>query len=257
MPGRHPSIPPARTGAEPRASKNRPLVRGRAHHPARPDHPARPHDSAPRCATCCTAPRRCISGALLPPPRSPPRGGGAGPSIASRLLGERPTPRCPPWPQGRHIGAGGCLYPRPLPVRRHRHHGRTCPIRGRWGRARWGPRIGQAANDNAQNYHLSPSPMRFAAHTALRVRASVWPPQAVTPPSTGCTGLRRGRPDHRKPPRPSLGRYNSGRIPEREWGRAPRIFARNSQSPPRNGRAGRPVSRRNPGRQPACRAAAP
>jgi salicylate hydroxylase len=29
-------------------------------------------------------------------------------------------------------------------------------------------RIVQAANDNAENYHLRPGPMRFAAHTALR-----------------------------------------------------------------------------------------
>jgi salicylate hydroxylase len=40
-------------------------------------------------------------------------------------------------------------------------------------------RIVQAANDNAQNYHLSPGPMRFAAHTALRIAQRV-APQAVT-----------------------------------------------------------------------------
>jgi salicylate hydroxylase len=33
----------------------------------------------------------------------------------------------------------------------------------------------QAANDNAENYHLRPGPLRFAAHTALRAAQRVAP----------------------------------------------------------------------------------
>jgi salicylate hydroxylase len=40
-------------------------------------------------------------------------------------------------------------------------------------------RIVQAANDNAENYHLRPGPLRLAAHTALRAAARV-APHAVT-----------------------------------------------------------------------------
>ena len=40
-------------------------------------------------------------------------------------------------------------------------------------------RIVQAANDNATAYHLSPGPMRFAAHTALRLAQRV-APEVVT-----------------------------------------------------------------------------
>ncbi|MBF9060844.1 NAD(P)-binding protein [Rhodobacterales bacterium HKCCSP123] len=40
-------------------------------------------------------------------------------------------------------------------------------------------RIVQAANDNAENYHLRPGPMRLAAHTALRA-ARRFAPHAVT-----------------------------------------------------------------------------
>ncbi len=40
-------------------------------------------------------------------------------------------------------------------------------------------RIVQAANDNAENYHLRPGPLRFAAHAALRVARRV-APHAVT-----------------------------------------------------------------------------
>ena len=36
-------------------------------------------------------------------------------------------------------------------------------------------RIVQAANDNAENYHLRPGPLRFAAHTALRAAQRVAP----------------------------------------------------------------------------------
>ncbi len=40
-------------------------------------------------------------------------------------------------------------------------------------------KIVQAANDNAENYHLRPGPMRFAAHTALRA-AHRFAPHVVT-----------------------------------------------------------------------------
>ncbi|MCT4684157.1 MAG: FAD-dependent oxidoreductase [Roseicyclus sp.] len=40
-------------------------------------------------------------------------------------------------------------------------------------------RIVQAANDNAENYHLRPGPLRFAAHSALRA-ARRFAPHAVT-----------------------------------------------------------------------------